>query len=86
MSFGIVQQQRDPRADLDITSASMPLGRWSTMNSVTLYLRSSRAIVPKMVCAGDGRVEELVCLLDGDHQRASAPCLPCRTTASFFST
>ena len=32
-----------------ITSGSMPLGRWSTMSSVTLYLRSSRAMVPKIV-------------------------------------
>ncbi len=32
-----------------MTSSSMPLGRWSTISSVTLYLRSSRAMVPKMV-------------------------------------
>ncbi len=33
-----------------ITSGSMPLGRWSTISSVTLYLRNSRAMAPKMVC------------------------------------
>ena len=33
-----------------ITSASIDEGRWSTTSSVTLYLRSSRAIVPKIVC------------------------------------
>ena len=42
-----------------ITSSSMPLGRWSTTSSVTLYLRISRAMVPNIVWSATSGVRNL---------------------------
>ena len=42
-----------------ITSSSIPLGRWSTTSSVTLYFRISRAMVPNIVCDATPGVRNL---------------------------
>src|SRR5579875_1856491 len=49
MSFSSVNSAVSRVPSCEATSGSIPDGRWSTTSRVTLYLRISRAMVPKLV-------------------------------------